>query len=214
MHKSKPRNLLRFSVFSFLLAVSSPSMAWDVVFDPTAVLNIVQQLQTMKQQYDALKRQHEAMTGKTNMRQGLSSVSEIIPNTWQDVVKQQQQGTYGATQKRYNDVMNSVDAKTMQQLMSGKGFSADYNSVTAGFTIADASYDALNTHINNLKILSARVSNTNNIKEAQDLSNAIAIEQAQIQTIMARLSAVQSNLSGSQLNRSVQDRQSIKSWNQ
>ena len=43
----------------------------DVVFDPAAVAQAIQQVQTMRQQYEEAKRQYEAMTGNTNYSNGL-----------------------------------------------------------------------------------------------------------------------------------------------
>ena len=46
-----------------LLFTANPAKAWDVVFDPTAVANMVKQLAQMKQQYEIMKKQYESTTG-------------------------------------------------------------------------------------------------------------------------------------------------------
>ena len=164
----------------------------DVVFDPAAVAQAIQQVQTMRQQYEEAKRQYEAMTGNTNYSNGLKQ-PEIVSGSWQDVVRNQG-GAFGSKQQLYDKMLSVMDGKDLARLMNNTQFKQSYENVRMGMAFSDASYGALEEHIENLNKLREQLNSTKSIKEAQDLANAIAIENAMIQTITARLSAVQTNL--------------------
>ena len=74
----------------------------------------------------------------------------------------------------------------------------------AAFAVTDATYDAVEIHRKNIEQLIQRIDSTQNIKEATDLNNRLVSENAMLQIAIARLSAVQGNLSASAENDRVQ----------
>lgn len=193
-----------------MFGLSQGALAWDVVFDPTAVQQAIQQLIVMKQQYDQMKNQYESLTGNTNFAAGLK-VPEIVSGSWQDVVKNQG-GAFGSKQKLYDKMLTLMDGKELKKLMDSKQFEQSYQNVRMGMAFSDASYGALDEHVKNLRDLRGKLNQTKTIKEAQDLANAIAIENALIQTITARLSAVQTNLAADSGAGAVTSNQAYSAW--
>ena len=52
-------NKIKMSAVAFALAfTANTANAWDVVFDPTAVANMVKQLVQMQQKYEIMKKQY------------------------------------------------------------------------------------------------------------------------------------------------------------
>ena len=118
-----------------------------------------------------------------------------------------------AKQATYDKLMQVIPRAEMDKLMQNGQFANNYNTVRMGMAVSDASYEALNEHIHNLQVLSAKINTTRNIKEAQDLGNQIAIEQTYISAINARLGAVQTSLSSTASNDGVSSTQKINAWN-
>lgn len=132
--------------------------------------------------------------------------------SWQDVVANQKTGSFGNAQKAYDKVLTTIGSDGMNQLLGNDQYKRNYNTVKTGFAFSDASYNALNEHVANLTTLKNKINSTRNIKEAQDLANAIAIEQGYINSIGAKLSAVQTNLASNNASSGVTSTQSFKSW--
>lgn len=205
---------LKASVLTIsMLTASTLSNAWDVVFDPTAVTNMVKQLAQMQQQYEMMKKQYESTTGNTGIgTSGINKVQDVVSGSWQDVVSNQKSGTFGNAQKAYDKVLTTIGSDGMNDLMSNDKYKRDYNTVKTGFAFSDASYNALNEHVANLTTLKNKINSTQSVKEAQDLANAIAIEQGYISSIGAKLSAVQTNLESNNSSGRITSTQSYKSW--
>ena len=207
MKRSMKSKLVVLAVMSGMV---QPALAWDVVFDPTALTQAVQQLAAMKQQYDELKKQYKAVTGNTNYSTGLKK-PEIVAGTWQDVV-QNQGGAFGDKQKVYDKMLTVMGGKELDKLMDGQQYKQSYETVRMGMVFSDASYGALEEHIKNLNTLRDKLNTTKTVKEAQDLANAIAIENAMIQTITAKLSAVQTNLAADSGKGKLTSSQGFNAW--
>ena len=95
-------------VLSLSLAfVSTNAMAWKVVFDPTAVAQIMQQYQQLQQQYQMLKKQHDSLTGGKDYSVGLKK-NNIVAGSWQDVVRNQD-NTFGGKQKTYDKLLTILE---------------------------------------------------------------------------------------------------------
>lgn len=109
-------------------------------------------------------------------------------------------------------MLTTIGTQGMNELLSNDAYKRNYNTVKTGFAFSDASYNALNEHIANLSTLKNKINSTRNIKEAQDLANAIAIEQGYINSIGAKLSAVQTNLASNSASSGVTSTQSFKTW--
>ena len=199
-------NKIKMSALALALAfTANTANAWDVVFDPTAVANMVKQLVQMQQQYEIMKKQYESTTGNSGI--GTSGVKNV-----QDVVANQKTGSFGNAQKAYDKVLTTIGSDGMNQLLGNDQYKRNYNTVKTGFAFSDASYNALSEHVANLTTLKNKINSTRNIKEAQDLANAIAIEQGYINSIGAKLSAVQTNLASNNASSGVTSTQSFKSW--
>lgn len=184
----------------------------DVVFDPAAVGQMVQQYQQLQQQYAALKQQYKALTGTTNYTKNLPK-TEIVSGSWQDVVSNQ--GSNGAlknAQQVYDKLLTVMGGKQLDSLMDSAQFKQSYETVRMGMAFSEVSYNALDVHLKRLDQLKNEINNTKTIKEAQDLANAIAIEQAEISTITARLSAVQTNLASDTGSKGITSNQAYNGW--
>ena len=206
------RLALSTAIIASAMTVTTPALAWKIVFDPTAVAQAIQQYYQLQAQYQAMKQQLESMTGQYNVASGTKSVQDIIPGSWQDVARTQS-GAFGTKQATYDKLMQVIPRAEMDKLMQNGQFANNYNTVRMGMAVSDASYEALNEHIHNLQVLSAKINTTRNIKEAQDLGNQIAIEQTYISAINARLGAVQTSLSSTASNDGVSSTQKINAWN-
>ncbi|KQQ65462.1 type IV secretion system protein [Acinetobacter sp. Leaf130] len=205
-------NKIKVSAIALALAfTTNQANAWDVVFDPTAVANMVKQLVQMQQQYEIMKKQYESTTGSYGIGSSTKSV-DVVSGSWQDVVANQKTGSFGTAQKTYDKVLTTIGTQGMNELLSNDSYKRNYNTVKTGFAFSDASYNALNEHIANLSSLKNKINSTRNIKEAQDLANAIAIEQGYINSIGAKLSAVQTNLASNSASSGVTSTQSFKTW--
>ena len=184
----------------------------DVVFDPTAVYQAIQQYYQLQAQYNQMKAQLESMTGQYNVAAGTNIVKDIVPGSWQDVVRNQS-GAFGTKQASYDKLMQVLPKAEYEKMMQNGKFSHDYNTTRMGMAVSEASYEALNEHIKNLQVLSAKINTTKGMKESLDLGNQIQVEQTYISAINARLGAVQANLSSTVSNNSVSGAQKINAWN-
>ena len=204
---------LKSTLIAISLATASTfSNAYvQVVFDPTAVANMVKQLAQMQQQYEVMRKQYESTTGNTGIGT-TKDVKDVVSGSWQDVVNNQKSGSFGSAQKSYDKVLTTIGADGMKDLMCNDKYKRDYNTVKTGFAFSDASYNALNEHVANLTDLKNKINSTQSVKEAQDLANAIAIEQGYINSIGAKLSAVQTNLESNSSSGKITSTQSYKSW--
>lgn len=207
---------LKIKVAAIVVALSfnTAANAWGVVFDPTAVAQMVKQIAAMKQQYDALKQQVAATTGNYNITQGVNQVTQSFGGSWQDVVSKQASGAFASKQAQYDKLMSVIGSDGLQAMMNkSAGFKNNYEVTRMAMAVSDTSYAALSEHVKNLQTLGAKINTTKNIKEAQDLNNAIALEQGYISTIVARQAAVQSSLTANQSNGGVSSAQRMNAWN-
>ena len=186
----------------------------DIVFDPTNTAKAIEQIYRMKEQYEVLKKNLDAVSGATNMTGDLKKVENLIPGSWQEVVSiQKSGGLFKNKQESYNRIITIIGEKDLERLQKDNTvFKGNFEAVRTGMAVSDASYEALGERIKRLEQLSAKINSTKNIKEAQDLGNAIAIEQAQIQVISAQLSAVQNNMAANTANQSVAGGQVMSTW--
>lgn len=183
----------------------------DVVFDPAAVYQAIQQYYQLQAQYNTMKAQLESVSGSYNAGAGTKNVKDIIPGSWQDVAANQQ-GAFGSKQQTYDKLMQVINKEGFDKMMQDKQFGSNYNAVRMGMAVSETSYNALNEHVQNLSVLSQKINTTKTVNEAQVLANSIAIEQAYISAINARLGAVQSNLASVQTNGGISGSQRLSAW--
>jgi len=210
----KTRQVL-FALAACLLAGSARAQ-WAVI----DVANLRQSIQQYKQmveqaaqlkaQLEQMKSQYQAVTGSYGAGAFLQgealAAQSIVPGSWQDVVRLQQTGAYKAKMDRYEGLMKAVDPALLDK---DKGRNSDayrlsYDNTRAAFAVADATYDAVETHRRNIEQLIKRIDTTPNVKAAEDLNNRLVSESAMLQIAIARLAAVQGNLGASAQNARLQ----------
>ena len=189
------------------LAVVAPlSDALNVSNQAETIAKWGEQIAAMKQQYDQLKWQYAAVTGSYGRGQiGLNdsiNASSVVPGTWQEVVQQQAQGTYGAKLGQYEQLIRTMPQELFQnpQGQSATTYRLSTDSVRAAMSGGDALYAQVQTHLNNLAKLSLQVDSTSNVKDAQDLQNRIATENGMLQSAMGKLNVMNLNLQANTLN--------------
>ena len=173
-------------------------------------LQMIEQLAQLKAQLEQLRNQYQAVTGNYGVG-GLGQAEAlgaqaIVPGSWQEVVKLQQEGKYQTKMDYYEGLMKTVDPALFasDKSRNAGAYKLSYDNTRAAFAVTDATYDAVEVHRRNIEQLIQRIDSTQNIKEATDLNNRLVSESAMLQIAIARLSAVQGNLSASAENDKVQ----------
>jgi len=167
---------------------------------------MVEQLNQLRAQLDQLRSQYQAITGSYGvggLLQGEALAAQsIVPGSWQDIVKLQQAGAYKTKMDYYEGLMKAVDPGllTAEASRSTSAYKLSYDNTRAAFAVTDATYDAIEVHRRNVEQLIQRIDATQNIKEATDLNNRLVSENSMLQIAIARLTAVQGNLSASAQN--------------
>ena len=167
---------------------------------------MVEQVRQMKAQVDQLRSQYEAITGSYGVGAILQSealaAQSVVPGSWQDIVKLQQAGAYKTKMDYYEGLMKAVDPALLEmgKSRSTGAYKLSYDNTRAAFAVTDATYDAVDVHRRNIEQLIRRIDATRNIKEATDLNNRLISENGMLQIAIARLAAVQGNLSASAQN--------------
>lgn len=168
---------------------------------------LVQQYKQLVETYNQLKREYEAITGAYGKGQiGLSEsvqAAGVVPGSWQDVVARQASGAYGSRQKFYEDMIKTMPSDVFQAPDSQRtrDYKMSTDSVRAALAGGDALFGEVQTHLQNLQMLSQQVDSTKNIKDAADLQNRISTENGMLSTAMGKISAMNMNLQANLLNR-------------
>ncbi|MGH8746888.1 MAG: type IV secretion system protein [Burkholderiales bacterium] len=171
---------------------------------------MVEQVSQLKAQLDQLRSQYQAVTGSYGAGSLLRSRSlqaeALVPGSWEEVVRLQQNGAYGTKMDRYEGLMKAVDPALLakDESRAADAYKLSYDDTRAAFAVADASYDAIEMHRMNIEDLMGQIDATRNIKEATDLNSRLVSENALLQIEIARLSVVRSNLSASAQNDRIQ----------
>lgn len=197
---------------SLLLGFQEANAQW-AVFDASNLQQSIQQYQQMveqvtqlKAQLEQLKSQYQAITGSYGvggLLQGEALAAQgIVRGSWQEVVKLQQAGAYKTKMDYYEGLMKAVEPGLLQadKSRATDAYKLSYDNTRAAFALTDATYDAVEVHRANIEQLIRRIDSAQNIKEATDLNNRLVSENAMLQVAIARLSAVQGNLSASAQN--------------
>lgn len=167
---------------------------------------MVEQVTQLKAQLEQLKTQYQAITGSYGVGSVLQSealaAESIVPGSWQDIVKLQQSGAYKTKMDYYEGLMKAVDPALLdsERSRSTGAYKLSYDNTRAAFAVTNATYDAVEVHRRNIEQLIQRIDATRNIKEAADLNNRLISENSMLQIAIARLAAVQGNLSASAQN--------------
>lgn len=201
---------------TLIFATATSSVA-SIVHDPihTAVsminwskqaVDMARQYQQLKQQYDQLRQQYAAITGhygrgEIGLTQSINAAS-VVPGSWQEVVSLQQKGAFASKQNYYEAIINTLPPEIFRDPkgQDAKTYKMSTDSVRAALTGGDALYSEVQTHLDNLSLLSKQVDRTTNVKDAQDLQNRIATENGLLQTAMAKTQVMNANLQANLLN--------------
>lgn len=193
---------LRILLTSLALSICAASASATGI--PTVDVGTIAQLQ---QQYITLKQQYEALTGNggygsMGYNQAITSAT-VVPGSWQDVVARQATGAYGTTLNYYESRINTLpsDRFSDSSALSTQTYNMSSDAVRSSLAGGDNLYSEVQTHLNNIAILGHKIDETENIKEAQDLQNRLAAENAMLQTASAKLQALSLNLQANMLNR-------------
>ena len=202
---------------AIVLASTTPATAIQrVVARGTDAISQTNQLQTlaewgkqlaqMKQQYDQMRAQYAAVTGSYGRGQiGLQdslNASSVVPGSWQEVVALQAKGAYASKQGAYEQMLRTMPQELFRdsQGQSATTYKLSTDSVRAALSGGDALYSQVQTHLNNLARMNSQVDSTQNVKDAQDLQNRIAIENGMLQSALGKLSVMNTNLQANLLN--------------
>ncbi|CAJ3267469.1 putative type IV secretion system protein VirB5 [Burkholderia pseudomallei] len=190
------------------LGASVPAFATTGIptFDAATVIQLQQQFKQLQDQYKTLKDQYAAVTGSygrgvTGLNQSINAAS-VVPGSWQEVVAQQQSGAFGSKQSYYEKLINTMpqDLFANPQGQNATNYKMSTDSVRAAMAGGDSLYSEVQTHLNNLSVLSQQVDTTVNVKDAQDLQNRISTENGMLSSAMAKLNAMNMNLQANLLN--------------
>ncbi|EKS72060.1 type IV secretion system protein [Caballeronia zhejiangensis] len=201
------RNTLLAIALGVTLSASVPIYATGIpTFDAATFLQLQQQLSQLQDQYRTLKDQYAAVTGSygrgsIGLNQSINAAS-VVPGSWQEVVSQQQSGTFGARQNFYEKLINTLpqDVFADPSAQNATTYKMSTDSVRAALAGGDSLYSEVQTHLNNLSVLSQQVDTTTNVKDAQDLQNRIASENGMLSSAMAKLNAMNMNLQANLVN--------------
>ena len=193
--------------------LSGNATAQMAVFDASNMQQSIQQYQQMveqvtqlRAQLEQLKTQYQAITGSYGVGAILQgealAAQSIVRGSWQDIVKLQQSGAYKTKMDYYEGLMKAVDPALLdsERSRSTGAYKLSYDNTRAAFAVTDATYDAVEVHRRNIEQLIQRIDATQNIKEATDLNSRLMSENGMLQIAIARLAAVQGNLSASAQN--------------
>jgi type IV secretion system protein VirB5 len=191
----------------FSLSVSVPIYATGIpTFDAATFLQLQQQLSQLQDQYRTFKDQYAAVTGSygrgsIGLNQSINAAS-VVPGSWQEVVSQQQSGTFGARQSYYEKLINTMpqDVFANPNAQNATSYKMSTDSVRAALAGGDSLYSEVQTHLNNLSVMSQQVDTTTNVKDAQDLQNRISSENGMLSSAMAKLNAMNMNLQANLVN--------------
>jgi type IV secretion system protein VirB5 len=166
-------------------------------------VQMVEQVNQLKAQLAQMKDQYRAVTGSYGigslLQEETLAAGSIVPGSWQEVVRLQQAGKYKTKMDYYEGLMKAVDPALLEKntTRSAGAYKLSYDNTRAAFAVTDATYESVETHRRNIEQLVRRIDSTQNIKEAADLNNRLISENAMLQISVARLAAVQGNLTAS-----------------
>jgi type IV secretion system protein VirB5 len=215
--KTPGLRLLRVAACVLLIGAFANGHAQWAVIDASNLrqsmqqyVQMVEQVNQLKAQLAQLKDQYRAVTGSYGigslLQEETLAAGSIVPGSWQEVVRLQQGGKYKTKMDYYEGLMKTVDPALFEKnaTRSAGAYKLSYDNTRAAFAVTDATYESVETHRRNIEQLVRRIDTTQNIKEAADLNNRLISENAMLQIAIARLAAVQGNLSASAQNDRIQ----------
>lgn len=183
------------------MVVSLPVPAAVPVVDMAAAVHLIAQIQEMQRQYKQLKDQYKATTGNTGkgaLKLGDAIAHDsVVPGSWQDVVNAQRNGgKLGNKSKYYEDLIKAVDPAIFKtgDSRNARTYKLSAENTRAAFAVSDALFESIDGHLKNIQTLTREIDNASTQKEALDLNTRMVAENAMLNSAMAKLQAVQTNL--------------------
>lgn len=166
--------------------------------------------QVLKEQYATLRQHYAAVTGSS----GIGSVgldraigaANVVPGSWQDVVAQQANGGYGDAQRRYETLLNTLPPELFvdPKAQDATTYRLGADAVRAAMAGGDQLYGAVQQHLLNLIQHAQAIDTDETLKQSTDRNSRLVAEQALLQTEMARLAAMNTNLQANAMNQQLQ----------
>lgn len=164
-----------------------------VVYDPTGVAKMLDQIKQLEQQLATQKATYESLAKTTKIGNLLgsstSALADNLPDDWQKVYSDAMNSSSsvtGSVNSMMNKVNNEIDdlspadaLKLMNQRLSEKGA---YDRV-----VAEKAYNNQMQELSDMKALTEEISNTKDVKEVADLQARIQTAQGAIQGEQAKL---------------------------
>lgn len=176
--KTHHRRLITMATCLSLAGMANSSHAQWATFDASNLIQnlaqyaeMVEQVAQLKSQLEQLKNQYQAVTGSYGLggllQNDTFAAANVVPGSWQDVVRQQQSGKYKSKMDYYEKLMRTVDPVLFDKnsSRSASAYKLSYDNTRAAFAVTDATYDAVDTHRKNIEQLIRRIDSTQNIKE-------------------------------------------------
>ena len=165
--------------------------AGKTVFDPTKNVNAMLDVQALLQQYQVLKGQYDSVTKGLAGLGLLTNVMQIAGFKLPDGFESQPINIFESNdqQNAYNELQRQIATNTgvyaSKELGQIQNITA--SRVNTAYVDSEVAWTQINCNVQNLKSLSEI--KPQGLKQAKDLSNAIALENAMIGANQAKLKA-------------------------
>lgn len=194
-------------VTCFVLATPVPSMAWEVVYDPTQAANVARQIQQgleqiekLKQQLDTAKSQLDQLTNLKDSFNQLTDIGDLasalkdpnvtkyLPQNFSDYSG----ALNGLLQGNYDGFANQYDHYEAKSTSPGNEFyyeelKRQKKETYTDMSVGQAVYDTGGKRISELESLRDRVKTAKTPKEVMDLQARITAETALLQNEVLRM---------------------------
>lgn len=183
--------LTLIAAFSVVIAVSKAT-AQVVVEDPASIAHQVLQLAEMKRSYEQMINQtlQDANNFEENMKM-------IKGNNWQDLTAGIIEDAYGIPATTWTE-LGSVNVSPLRAkyglTSSNPEVQASYDRQLQYMVANEKAYESQRYHTQNLTSLKRRAAAVSTPQQRQELSNAIAAEQASIATDMNKITSLEANI--------------------
>lgn len=171
------------------------------VIDLSAIAQLVNQVIEMQKQYQQMVKQYKAISGtsgKGALKLGDAIAHDkVVPGSWQDVVNAQKAGgKLGNKANYYESLIKTVDPAIFKtgDSRNARTYKLSAENTRAAFAVSDVLYETVEGHLKNIHELTKEIDNAETQKEAMDLNTRMVAENAMLQSAMAKLQAVQTNL--------------------
>jgi type IV secretion system protein VirB5 len=179
--------LFKSLAMSLMFGTSNMVFAGGIpVFDAAGVAQAIETVVQLKQQVESLKKQYDAITGSRNLGDILNNpaLREYLPSDWANIYDKVQSGQY----KGLSGAATAIkDAEKLYSTGTGTGQQRIYDTLASNKAMTQTAYQNTIDRLNNIQQLMKQINSAKDTKAAADLQNRIATENAMIQTEQTRL---------------------------